>query len=141
MTCTADLYRRWGIAWIVMALAIGLHVADEALNDFLPMYNATVEWLRERYGWAPPAFSFSAWLSGLTLGVVVLLALSPLVFAGNLIFRPLSYGLGILMTANALGHAGASIYMAAPAPGVYSSPVLLAAALYLLISVHKARRR
>jgi hypothetical protein len=134
------LEHRWGVAWILMALAIGLHVGDEALNDFLPLYNSSVEWIRDSYGIAPPRFSFGQWLGGLLVGVALLLALSPLVFAAYPGFRALSYGLGVLMVANACGHVGASIYLGAPAPGVYSSPILLAAAVYLLYCARAAGR-
>jgi hypothetical protein len=59
----------------LLALAIGLHVTDEALTDFLPLYNSLVESARESYSWVPlPTFSFSVWLAGLILGVLLLLA-------------------------------------------------------------------
>ena len=38
------------------------------------------------------------------------------------------------MTFNALQHLGGSVYMRRPMPGVYSSPVLLAASVWLLWS-------
>ena len=31
---------QWRVAWVCLALAIGLHVTDEALTGFLPVYNA-----------------------------------------------------------------------------------------------------
>jgi hypothetical protein len=129
------------MAWLVLALAIALHVTDEALNGFLPFYNSIIESLRESYPWVPlPTFSFPVWLTGLVIGVLVLLALSPLVFAGSTFLRPVSYVLGVLMTGNALGHIGASIYWGILAPGVLSSPILLLAALALLITTDRDRR-
>ncbi|MDH3615555.1 MAG: HXXEE domain-containing protein [Gammaproteobacteria bacterium] len=121
------------MAWLFLALAIALHVSDEALTDFLPLYNSIVESWRDSYPWLPlPTFSFSVWLTGLLLGVLVLLGLSPLVFRGDAWLRPVSYALGILMMANALGHIGASLYWGMLAPGVLSSPILLLAALATL---------
>jgi hypothetical protein len=129
------------MAWVFLALAIALHVTDEALTGFLPLYNSIVESLRESYPWVPlPTFSFPVWLSGLVIGILVLLSLSPLVFAGSTYLRPASYGLGVLMTGNALGHIGASIYWGILAPGVLSSPILLLAALALLITTDRDRR-
>ena len=133
--------RQWGMAWVLLALAIGLHVADEALTDFLPLYNSLVESARESYWWIPlPTFSFSIWLSGLVLGVLLLLGLAPLVFAGKTWLRPVAYFLSVLMIANALGHLGASIYWQILAPGVLSSPVLFVAAVALLVTTRRAHR-
>jgi len=137
-----DPIKKWGIAWVSLALAIALHVTDEALSGFLPLYNSVVKSLRESYSWIPlPTFSFPEWITGLTVGVLILLGLSPLVFAGSLILRPVSYFLGILMVANAIGHIGASIYWGKLAPGVFSSPLLLVAALALLIATYGSRSR
>lgn len=136
----SDLSRKWGIAWVSLVLAIALHVADEALTGFLPLYNAYIESLRAADFWLRfPTFTFRTWLSGLTLGVLILLSLSPLAFAGKRFLQPLAFFLGILMIANALGHIGISIYLGELAPGVYSSPVLLLAALALLIATWKHR--
>jgi len=136
-----DRARQWGLAWVFLALTIGLHVTDEALTDFLPLYNSLVESVRASYSWIPlPTFGFSLWLGGLILGVLLLLGLAPLVFAGNVYLRPVSYFLSVLMIANALGHIGASIYCQKLAPGVLSSPVLFVAAVALLVATHRGRR-
>lgn len=79
-----DRNRQWGFAWMALAIAVALHVMDEAMTGFLPLYNSVVESLRDSYLWIPlPTFSFSVWITGLSIGVLLLLALSPLVFAGN----------------------------------------------------------
>ncbi len=133
-------YRNWGWAWVGLALALGLHVADEALTGFLPMYNAAVESIRASYSWFPmPTFTFKGWLSGLIFGVVVLLSLSPLVFAGLAAMRSVSYAFAILMIANAFGHTGVSIYLGTFAPGVFSSPVIFVAAVALFVTARRAR--
>lgn len=52
-----------------MALALGLHVTDEALTGFLPVYNGVVEGIRANHPWVPlPTFTFPIWLGGLILG-------------------------------------------------------------------------
>jgi hypothetical protein len=132
--------KRWGFAWIGLVLALALHVADEALNDFLPLYNQMVEHVRTRYRWFPfPAFTFRLWLGGLIALVVVLLSLSPLVFSGRRWLLGVAYFLGVVMVANAAGHAVGSLYWGTWMPGVYSSPVLFAAAVALLITTRRVQ--
>jgi len=141
MTTTSPT-RQWGIAWVLLVLAIALHVVDEALTGFLPLYNSIVESLHEAHPWILlPTFSFPVWLSGLAIGVLALLSLSPLVFGGRAFLRPASYVLGVFMAGNALGHIGASMYWGILAPGALSSPILLLAALGLLIATVRDRRR
>lgn len=131
---------RWAISWACLAGALGLHVADEALNGFLPLYNSVIESWRESYGWVPfPTFTFPVWLGGLITLVVLLFALTPLVLRGYRWLRGLSYFLGILMIANALGHISISIWLGEFAPGVYSSPVLLVTAIALLVTTKQSR--
>lgn len=125
---------------MALCVALALHVADEALTDFLPLYNSIVGTIRESYPWIPlPTFTFSAWLGGLIAGILILLSLSPMAFAGKPILRPFSYFLGTLMTLNALAHIGGSIYFGVLAPGVLSSPVLLVAAIALLVTARRVR--
>jgi hypothetical protein len=131
---------RWAVSWACLAAALGLHVADEALNGFLPLYNSVIESLREAYGWVPfPTFTFPVWLGGLIALVVLLFAMTPLVLRGYRWLRRLSYFLGILMIANAIGHISISVWLGAFAPGVYSSPVLLVAAIALLVTARQSR--
>jgi hypothetical protein len=131
---------RWAISWACLAAALGLHVADEALTGFLPLYNSVIESLRATYGWVPfPTFTFSTWLGGLIALVVLLFALTPLVLRGYRWLRGPSYFLGGLMIANAIGHMLASLWLRDFAPGVYSSPVLLLAAVALLVTTVQSR--
>ena len=134
--------KQWGVAWTTLTVVLGFHVIDEALTGFLPLYNSLVVSLRETFGWVPlPTFSFSQWLAGLVVGIILLLGLSPLVFSGRLYLRPVAYFLGALMTLNALGHIGGSIFLGALAPGTLSSPILLIAAVALLITTRRVGRR
>lgn len=130
--------RRWGIAWISLALALALHVTDEALTGFLPLYNEIVESVRESIPWFPfPTFTFAVWIAGLTILVLTLLALSPLVFRGDRWLRPVAFILAAIMIANAIGHTAASLYWGIWAPGVYSSPVLFLASVMLLVATRR----
>jgi hypothetical protein len=133
--------RHWRAAWLGLALALALHVADEALTGFLPVYNGIVGAIRARFPWVPlPTFTFPIWLGGLALGVLVLFVLTPLVSRGRGWIRIASLVLGLIMVGNAFGHIGASLYWGRAAPGVYSSPVLLAAAIALIVTAWRAGR-
>jgi len=125
-----------------LALALGLHVTDEALTGFLPVYNGVVEGIRAKHPWVPlPTFTFPVWLTGLILGVLLLLALSPVVSRGAGWIRVASLLLAVVMIGNGLGHIGASLYWGKFAPGVYSSPFLLLAAVALLVTASGAKVR
>ncbi len=140
---------RLGSAWVALCLALGLHTADEALTGFLFIYNPTVLAMRSRWGWFPmPTFEFREWLIGLICAVVFLLLLSPLFFRNVRWIRPLGYFNAIINILNALGHTAGtimgrtveSVRFARPAPGFYSSPLLLAASIWLLLELRRSRR-
>jgi hypothetical protein len=126
--------RRFGIAWVTFALAVAVHVADEAAHDFLATYNPNARAIRARLPFLPlPTFSFGAWLALLLTGIILLLCLSPLAFRGNSWLRigsqPLAIVVGVINTAL---HIASSVYFHRWMPGVYSSPFLLGAAIFLL---------
>ena len=140
--------RQLGIAWILLCLSLAVHVTDEALTDFLSVYNPTVIGFRAKLGfWPMPTFGFREWLTGLIVGVVILLALSPLVFRGDRWMRPFFYFFAIVMVLNGLGHTIGtilghtlpSIRFPRPMPGFYSSPLILAAAIYALVQLRRTR--
>jgi hypothetical protein len=137
-------------AWILLCLALGLHVFDEATTGFLGIYNPTVLALRERFGWWPmPTFEFREWLAGLIVGCVALLALSGAVAWGARGTRAAAYVFAILMLFNAAGHTlgtifgqtVASVTFPRPAPGFWSSPTMAAAAIYLLVELRRSRQK
>jgi len=129
----------FGRAWVALTLALGLHVADEALHDFLSVYNPTVLAIRQRLPWLPlPTFTFRVWLAGLISAVVLLLCLYPLALRRTRWVVLAAYPLGVLMTFNALQHIAVSLYLGRAMPGVYSSPVLLAASLWLLVAARSS---
>jgi len=125
--------KRFGLASLGLCIVLALHVVDEALTDFLPFYNPMVERLRERFGfWPMPTFEFVPWITGLTVAVVVLLALTPFALRGARWMRPLAYVFGVIMLLNGLGHSLGSLYLGRLLPGVYTSPLLLVGSIYLL---------
>jgi hypothetical protein len=136
-----------GRAWFLLTAALAVHVFDEASTGFLSVYNPTVAILRQRYAWFPmPQFEYRAWLTGLIAAVVLLLLLTPLATANVGLVRPLGYVFAVIMLLNGIGHTAgtiagrsvASVHFARPMPGFYSSPFLIAAAIYLLIQLRRS---
>jgi hypothetical protein len=131
----------YGWAWIVLCLTLALHVTDEALTDFLAVYNSTVERIHQKAAFLPlPTFTFSVWLTGLVIAIILLLALSVFAYKNMRWMIPVSYGFGILMIGNALLHIASSFYLGRFMPGVYSSPLLLLFSLYLLRMVRNSKK-
>jgi hypothetical protein len=125
----------FGRPWLALTLALALHVFDEATNDFLSWYNPTALAIRQRVPWLPiPVFGFTEWIVGLTLAVLLLAALTPLAYRGNGALRWAALALGVLMIANGVNHLAASIWYGRIMPGALSSPVLIAASVWLLRS-------
>jgi hypothetical protein len=138
---------RLGVAWLLMCFALAIHVTDEALTGFLSVYNPTVIALRQSLGyWPMPPFEFRAWLTSLTIGIAFLFLLSPFAFANARWMRPLAYVVAIVIgIGNGLGHTlftvlgrtVASVHFSRPAPGFYSSPLLLACGIYLVSQLRR----
>jgi len=132
----------FGISWVVLCLVLAVHVADEAVNGFLTVYNPLVRTIKEHLPFLPlPEFTFEVWLGGLILGLLILLLLSPLAFRQVKWLRYFSYIFGILMIFNGIIHFAGSIYLGRPMPGVYSSPFLIASSIYLLLSLRLSNRK
>jgi hypothetical protein len=123
-----------------LCAALAIHVVDEALTDFLGVYNPAVLALRERHPSLPlPTFTFDIWLSLLIFAVVVLVAVSYFVWKGRWAMRPISYAFAGFMLANGLLHIAGSFYMQQLMPGVYSSPLLLIASIALIAATSAHR--
>lgn len=134
MNVPTNASSRFGAAWLLLTAALAFHVADEALTDFLSIYNPTVESIRQQLPFFPmPTFTFRGWLTGLIIAVVVLSALSVAAFHGQRRMLPLAYVFGTLMLLNGCGHIAGSIYLGRLMPGVYTAPLLLAGSLHLIV--------
>jgi hypothetical protein len=130
----------WSLSWIALALAFGVHVADEAAHDFLGVWNPLVASLRQRIPLLPlPTFSFGLWLGGLIVAVLVLLSLTLFVRRGATWMRVVSYVLAIIIFGNGLLHILGSVYEGRALPGVVSSPLLLVTAGLLLATTLRHR--
>ena len=131
---------RFGFAWVLLSVALALHVTDEVLTDFLSVYNPSAEAIRKRFPFLLlPVFTFRVWLAGLCLGIFVAFALSFLAFRSNHLAIVIAYPVAILMFANGIGHIVASLYCRRMMPGVYSSPLLVAASAYLFCCAQAMR--
>ena len=129
-------HRGW--AWMSLCVALAAHVLDEAMTDFLSVYNPTVQAIRQKFQFFPmPVFTFEVWLTGLIAAIIILLMLAPFAFRQRGWIRLLSYPFAILMLLNGLGHIAGSFYLGRLAPGVYSAPLLLAGSIYQLWSVRR----
>ena len=134
-----------------MCAALAIHVTDEALTGFLSVYNPTVLALRAKLGfWPMPTFEFREWLTGLSLGILLLLTLSPFAFRNTRWMRPIFYFVAIVTgvfnalghtTATILGHTVSTVRFPRPAPGFYSSPLLLVVSIYALVQLRRTRPR
>ncbi len=132
LTMSPGVTRTWGISWLGLCVALTAHVFDEATTGFLALWNPLVLSIRGRLPWSPlPTFEYEVWLGGLIVVIALAFALSWFVFQGARWIRPLAYFLSIVMLGNGLGHIVASVYLGRPAPGVTSSPLLMAAAGFL----------
>lgn len=136
----------FGRAWFALTVAFALHVFDEATTGFLSIYNPTVTALRERWAWFPmPTFEFREWLVGLIIAVAICFALTPFAARDAGWLRALAWLYALIMFLNGVGHTFvtivghtvASIAVARPAPGFYSSPFLFVGSVWLMTRLLK----
>jgi len=140
---------RLGWAWIAFCCALAVHVTDEALTGFLGIWNPTVAAVHARWTWIwLPQFRFETWLGGLIAAVVVLFLCAGTFYRGGGALRGPSYVVALVIgVGNGLGHSVATVLghtlpevtFSRPAPGFYSSPLLIAAAVWLIVELHRSR--
>ena len=132
-TLSNILANKNSMAWIILVIAVALHVADEEIHDFLPFYNNLVIGLRDRLGFFPmPTFTFNIWLGGLIGAVIIGGFITAIVNRGGKRIRIIAIIIGIVMILNALGHLLGSLFYAHLIPGFWSSFILLPTAVFVV---------
>jgi|SRR5208282_5237236 len=130
-----------GIRWLFLCLAFAGNILEDTLNDFLGYYNATVLTLYGHFSWFPRIdLNFREWLVTVILADAILLLLTPFAYRNSRFMRPLAYissavmlliGSGTIL-ASMLGQTVPSVHFTGGAPGIYTSPLLLAASVLVL---------
>jgi hypothetical protein len=135
----------YGLAWLLLCFAFLLHFWDEAAHHFLTHYNATAIARAARHPHMPRMdMSFKTFLLIMIAANAASLGLTPLAYRHIHWFRPFAYAVANIQTLNGLnhsamtiqGHSVESVLFHGPAPGVYTSPVLLLASGYLFWSLY-----
>lgn len=139
----------FGNPWGALCAAFALHIIDEASTGFLAVYNPTVTILRQRWSWFPvPVLGFGQWLLAMVIACALLISLTPVAARGMQGLRPIAWTFALVMFANSvshtlftiLGHTVAAVSFARPAPGFYSSPLLLIASVWLMFRLRRTAR-
>ena len=127
------IHDRLSISWLFLVLCLLLHVIDEALNNFLDLYNPIVLKIKQSIPFLPlPTFTFRIWIAGLSFVIIILLFLTPLVYNRNKLVIALIQIFSILMIFNGLGHIFGSIYYSKIIAGMVSSPFLIIASICVI---------
>jgi len=130
--------RNLGLPWLVLCLALAVHVAEEIGSGFLSAYQLALESMKQLVPYMEfPHVSLTVWL-GASIGFVAVLAvLTPLAYRGARGMRTLMLWLIGLALANVAGHVAGSVLAGRPMPGVYSTLALAGACTYAIIADRK----
>ena len=138
---TALTEHRLALAWLLLVATVSVHVYDEARHGFLAIYNPTVSRIRERFPLLRfPVFTYRRWMIQLVAAIALAVLLTPLSVHLPQVFRPIAAIAAVAMILNGLshlvgtmlGHTFRDIRIPRPMPGTWSSPAMIAAAVYLL---------
>jgi hypothetical protein len=130
---------RWTTAWLAVCAALALHLADEVFFGSLGLYADFARVI----GWIWPSiemppFHREVWLINLAGATLVLFALAWLVRQQRGVMVTASYLLAAFATANGVLHFLAAAALKSMIPGMWSAPLLIAAGLFLFLSIpHK----
>jgi hypothetical protein len=128
----------FGWAWLFLCFSLVLHAWDEQAHSFLLYYNATALTLYGHLrGYFPRIdLEYNEWLGWWVLVILAGLSLAPWAFRNSRWMRRLGvvvaisvflFGAGFVFAQILDGTVG-SVRFAGAAPGIYSAPLLLAAA-------------
>ena len=125
---------QWTVAWFTLSAVLALHVYQEVTSGAHQTYGATMDLLRQLFPLLPP-FNYTVWLLDITGAALALLALTWFVHKRNRLMLPASYALATFTTANAMLHLCSRFYGVEYLAGTQSALLLLAASLFLLLSI------
>jgi uncharacterized protein with HXXEE motif len=128
---------RFGKAWFLLSFLLLLHIIDEALNGFLPVYNESIPRIRATTGIPFPTFTFPFWFTALVFVDIWLLFLSRYALQGKRVIILLAYPFAIIMLANGLAHLAGSVYLQQWIPGIITAPFLVYGSVNLLLATLK----
>jgi hypothetical protein len=125
-------------AWLLLCATFAIHIADEAFTGFLDLWNPTVRNMRQHTPWLIlPTFTFPVWIALLALAVIGFLILSHWIGRDLRWTIYACYAFAAIMSANAIAHLGFSVYKSQWMSGSYTSPLLLAASIHLLVQASR----
>jgi hypothetical protein len=128
-------FDRWTWAWLTLSLVLALHVADEVMNGTLAFYRGLSDFVMDYMPFVKlPPFRYEVWLVDL-IGASLLIAMTWLVHRRRGPMRLASYVVATFAAANGMMHILMSMAAQQLLPGVVTSPLILAAALFLLVSI------
>ena len=128
---------RFGKAWLMLSFFLLLHIIDEALNGFLPVYNENALKIRASTGIPFPTFAFAYWFTGLICLDIWFLFLSRYALQGRRVIIWLAYPFAIIMLANGLVHLAGSLYLQQWIPGSLTAPFLVYGSMNLFLATLK----
>ncbi|MGC8760079.1 MAG: hypothetical protein ACP5UT_13635 [Bryobacteraceae bacterium] len=128
-------------SWLMLTLALTLHVAEGAVRDYLSFYNPLAMSLRDMMLWTwMPTFTFAAWLGGWIAILAVLYGMAWFAAypARWMVWASIAYA--ELMFLYAAAKLGFALYLEKAIPGVYTAPLLVAASGWLTLEAIHALR-
>jgi hypothetical protein len=130
---------KFGKAWFTLSLFLLLHIIDEAINGFLPVYNENILRIRASTGIPFPTFTFPFWFTGLICLDVWLLFLSRYALQGKPLIIFLAYPFAFIMLLNGLAHLAGSLYLQQLVPGTLTAPFLIYGSVKLFLATLKMK--
>ena len=129
-------FDRWTAAWLVLSLALASHVADEMINGSFAFYRDLADFFATYFPVVKlPAFRPELWAINLSGASLVLIGMTWLVYRRQGPMRLASFVVAGFATANAVLHIVMSVALGHVMPGALTSPLVLAAALFLFASI------
>src|SRR5688500_17409281 len=132
--------RAHAFAWVYLWAHLAAHVIEEAATGFPGVANAALAaWSRD-FGLPLLQLVYGEWLGALIVVLATLIAMTPWVARGAAWAPAASYIFAGVMIANGVGHLLSPLYLARFLPGQFSSPLMIAAALWLIVQARRAER-